>query len=105
MLLLTLLLSLLYSYFFSTFVLLVLFAIIIGLGFISLQTLSFYGYIKVDHGQLQKDVQDFLDLNEDGKVDSEDGKLIYNKVLKVLEFNLPAGGGFAAGFAGGLRMG
>jgi FUN14 family len=59
----------------------------------------------VDHGTIQKDFQDFLDLNKDGKVDMEDGKLVYNKVLKVLEFNLPAGGGFAAGFLGGLRTG
>jgi uncharacterized membrane protein (Fun14 family) len=76
-----------------------------GLGFITLQTLSFYGYVKVDHNQLQHDFNDLLDLNKDGKVDTEDGKLIYNKVVKVLEFNLPAGGGFAAGFVGGLRSG
>lgn len=77
----------------------------IGLGFVALQTLNYYGYVKVDHGQLQKDFSDFLDLNKDGKVDAEDGKAIYNHTLKVLEFNLPAGGGFAAGFLGGLRTG
>jgi len=59
----------------------------------------------VDHGQIKKDFDDFLDLNEDGKVDKEDASLAYNKLMKVLEFNLPAGGGFAAGFAGGLRSG
>lgn len=79
--------------------------IISGLGFISLQTLNYYGYVKVDHGQLERDFNDMLDLNKDGKVDAEDGKIVFNKIMKVLEFNLPAGGGFAAGFVGGLRSG
>ena len=71
----------------------------------SLQALSYYGYVKVDHSQLQRDFNDMLDLNQDGKVDAEDGKVIYNKLLEVLEFNLPSGSGFAAGFVGGVRMG
>jgi uncharacterized membrane protein (Fun14 family) len=76
-----------------------------GLGFMTLQTLSFYGYIKVDHRQIQQDFNDLLDLNKDGKIDTHDGKAVYSRVLKVLEYNLPAGGGFAAGFVGGLRNG
>jgi uncharacterized membrane protein (Fun14 family) len=76
-----------------------------GLGFISLQTLSFYGYVKVDHGQMQKDFNDLLDFNKDGTVDSADGEIAYKKFMKVLQFNLPAGGGFAAGFVGGVRSG
>ena len=59
----------------------------------------------MDHGQIKKDFDDFMDLNADGKVDQEDASLAYDKLMKVLEFNLPAGGGFAAGFAGGLRSG
>ena len=76
-----------------------------GLGFISLQTLNYYGYVKVDHGRIKKDFDDFLDLNNDGTVDKDDAELAYTKLLKILEFNLPAGGGFAAGFVGGLRSG
>lgn len=75
------------------------------MGFITLQTLNYYGYVKVDHGRIKKDFDDFLDLNKDGTVDTEDAAIAYNKLLKILEFNLPAGGGFAAGFAGGLRSG
>ena len=71
----------------------------------SLQALSFAGYVQVDHSAIQKDVEEFLDLNKDGQVDAEDAELAYKKLLKVLEYNLPAGGGFAAGFVGGLRMG
>jgi uncharacterized membrane protein (Fun14 family) len=76
-----------------------------GLGFISLQTLSFYGYVKVDHGQMQKDFNDLLDFNKDGTIDRADGEVAYNKIMKVLQFNLPAGGGFAAGFLFGVRSG
>jgi hypothetical protein len=45
------------------------------------------------------------DLNKDGKIDREDGKIAKTKILQVLQFNMPAGGGFVAGFLGGLRTG
>ena len=61
--------------------------------------------MKVDHVQIQKDVEDFMDLNDDGKVDSKDGAMAYNKVLEVLEYNLPSGSGFAVGFVSGVRSG
>jgi hypothetical protein len=63
------------------------------------------GYVKVDHGRLKEDMERLLDLNSDGKVDKDDVDLGYKKVMKVLAFNLPAGGGFGAGFMGGLRTG
>ena len=69
----------------------------------SLQTLSYHGYIKVDHVKIKESFDDFLDLNDDGKIDKEDAKEAKTKLLKVLQFNMPAGGGFAAGFVGGLR--
>jgi uncharacterized membrane protein (Fun14 family) len=80
-------------------------AVVFGLGFMSLQTLSYYGYVKVDHGQIRKDVENLLDLNQDGKVDRSDGELAYDKLMSVLQFNLPGGSGFAAGFVGGIRSG
>jgi uncharacterized membrane protein (Fun14 family) len=80
-------------------------AVVFGLGFMSLQTLSYYGYVKVDHGQIRKDVESLLDLNQDGKVDRSDGELAYDKLMSVLQFNLPGGSGFAAGFVGGIRSG
>jgi hypothetical protein len=66
---------------------------------------SYMGYVQVDHGRLKEDMEGLLDLNSDGKVDKDDANLGYNKVMKVLAFNLPAGGGFGAGFMGGLRTG
>jgi hypothetical protein len=66
---------------------------------------SYMGYVQVDHGRLKEDMEALLDLNSDGKIDKDDANLGYNKVMKVLAFNLPAGGGFGAGFMGGLRTG
>jgi uncharacterized membrane protein (Fun14 family) len=80
-------------------------AVVFGFGFMSLQTLSYYGYVKVDHGQIRKDVENLLDLNDDGRIDGKDGEMAYSQLMKVLQFNLPGGTGFAAGFAGGLRSG
>jgi uncharacterized membrane protein (Fun14 family) len=75
------------------------------MGFVTLQTLQYSGYVQVDHGKLRQDVEKMLDLDQDGTIDQKDATVIYNKILTILQFNLPAGGGFAAGFVGGLRYG
>jgi hypothetical protein len=54
---------------------------------------------------MKKQVLDFFDFNEDGKIDGKDRSVATRKVMEVLQFNLPAGGGFGAGFIGGLRSG
>lgn len=77
----------------------------VGLGFLGVQTLANFGYINVDHSQISDDFSKALDLNQDGKVDQEDANIAYEKTLNALQLNLPAGGGFAAGFIGGLRSG
>lgn len=80
-------------------------ATVFGLGFVCLQTLSYYGYVTVDHKRIEQQVESALDLNQDGVVDQEDAKLAFQKVTSVLEFGMPSGGGFVAGFVGGLRSG
>jgi uncharacterized membrane protein (Fun14 family) len=75
------------------------------MGFVVLQSLQYSGYIQVDHGKFRKDMERILDLDQDGKVDEMDIRIVYNKIRNILEYNLPAGGGFAAGFLGGLRSG
>ena len=59
----------------------------------------------MDHSVLKKDVEGLLDLNKDGKIDDEDRKIATDKVLEVLQFGMPSGGGFVVGFLGGLRSG
>jgi uncharacterized membrane protein (Fun14 family) len=71
----------------------------------TLQTLSYNGYIKVDHVRIREDVEKIMDLNKDGEVDSNDAAVAYKKVLSVLQYQMPSGAGFATGFVGGLRSG
>jgi uncharacterized membrane protein (Fun14 family) len=76
-----------------------------GLGFLGVQTLANFGYINVDHTRIGDDFNKAMDFNNDGKIDQEDANIAYQYTLKKLTLNLPAGGGFAAGFIGGLRSG
>lgn len=71
----------------------------------TLQSLSYSGYITIDHNRMKKDVESMMDLNKDGKIDSDDTKIAFQKILSVLEYNMPSGGGFVAGFVGGIRSG
>lgn len=77
----------------------------LGLSFLGLQTLANFGYINVDHTQISNDFNKVLDRNNDGKVDQEDAAIVYEQTVNALQLNIPAGGGFAAGFLGGLRSG
>jgi len=59
----------------------------------------------VDHVKIQEHVRNALDLNDDGSVDGKDRAIALDKLMEILQFNLPAGSGFTAGFVGGLRSG
>ncbi|KAL7576342.1 hypothetical protein ACA910_018158 [Epithemia clementina (nom. ined.)] len=80
-------------------------ASVLGLGFLAMQALAYNGYITVDHGKIRKDVEGILDLNKDGLVDDKDRAIAMEKLMEVLQFNMPSGGGFVVGFLGGLRSG
>mmetsp|Transcript_3344 Transcript_3344/g.4863 ORF Transcript_3344/g.4863 Transcript_3344/m.4863 type:complete len:203 (+) Transcript_3344:91-699(+) len=80
-------------------------SVVFGLGFVTLQSLSYAGYLQINHGALKKDVERVLDLNQDGTVDDKDVNMAYEKVMEVLQFNMTGGSGFAAGFIGGMRSG
>jgi uncharacterized membrane protein (Fun14 family) len=80
-------------------------AIVLGGGFMALQTLSYSGYVEVDHGKLKKDIEGMMDLNKDGKIDREDLNKASDDIMEVLSFGLPAGAGFSAGFLFGLKQG
>lgn len=80
-------------------------SVVFGLGFVTLQSLSYAGYLQIDHSALKKDVENALDLNKDGKVDDDDAMIVYDKLMEILQFNMTGGSGFVAGFLGGFRSG
>lgn len=71
----------------------------------TLQALAYNGYITVDHVKIKKSMEEYLDLNKDGKVNSKDTAIAAQKMMHILQYNLPAGTGFGAGFIGGIRSG
>ena len=79
-------------------------ATVLGVGFVSLQTLSYFGYIEIKHDRFKQNVENSLDLNKDGKVDKSDFQQYFDKLMGVLTYNMPGGAGFTAGFFGGVRM-
>mmetsp|Transcript_3136 Transcript_3136/g.4850 ORF Transcript_3136/g.4850 Transcript_3136/m.4850 type:complete len:189 (-) Transcript_3136:140-706(-) len=78
-------------------------AFIMGGIFMVVQGLAYNGYLKVNHIQIKKDIEELLDINKDGQIDSLDFKAVYSKLSGVLSYNMPTGGGFAAGLLMGLR--
>lgn len=78
-------------------------ATVLGGGFVCLQTLQYFGYIEVSHDKFKDTVETALDLNKDGKIDKTDIKQGLKRVMGVVGYGLPSGGGFAVGFLGGLR--
>mmetsp|Transcript_19208 Transcript_19208/g.21967 ORF Transcript_19208/g.21967 Transcript_19208/m.21967 type:complete len:199 (-) Transcript_19208:162-758(-) len=78
-------------------------AVVVGGGFIVLQGLQHAGYVHVDHTKFKEQIEGVLDLNKDGIVDKKDASIAFNKIQSILTVGVPSGGGFCAGFIGGLR--
>ena len=74
-----------------------------GLGFVTLQALSYSGYVHVDYNKMRADVVKVLDLNQDGKLDQDDLTLFHDQAMEVLTYYVSAGSGFGAGFYAGVR--
>ena len=79
-------------------------AFIAGVGFVGLQTASYYGYIEIDWLSVQKEVTDLVDINGDGKIDTEDLHLWWHGFKDFVTYAMPSSSGFAAGFVMGMRM-
>lgn len=73
-------------------------AVIIGLGFATLQSLSYLGYIDIDYNKLKNDAIKSLDQDGDNDFDYMDLLHIWKRVKAVLLYNLPSSGGFTTGF-------
>jgi len=78
---------------------------IFGAGFCMFQSLSYSGYITVNYEKVGKDLSKLLDLDTNGTINERDGKILYDKALDVLGYNIPTGSGFVGGFLVGIRSG
>mmetsp|Transcript_15509 Transcript_15509/g.25388 ORF Transcript_15509/g.25388 Transcript_15509/m.25388 type:complete len:249 (+) Transcript_15509:277-1023(+) len=83
-------------------------AVLLGGGFMFIQSMAYVGYIEVDWRKFERDYYKLLDRDHDGKVTAKDFQLLLNNTTELLKFNMPAGGGFAAGltygFSGSLKL-
>eukprot|EP00922_Rhytidocystis_sp_ex-Travisia-forbesii_P063080 GHVS01093886.1.p1 GENE.GHVS01093886.1~~GHVS01093886.1.p1 ORF type:complete len:161 (-),score=36.03 GHVS01093886.1:550-1032(-) len=78
-------------------------AVLCGMGFMSLQMLSYYGYVHVNWQRVQTDVQNVLDVNKDGEIDQQDFYIMKQKLFHVLTWGMPSAAGFGTGFFLGMR--
>ena len=73
------------------------FALVLGLGFILIQVLSYYGFITVNWGGVEARATSLW-------MDSH-GESLPNRFWEMLTSNLPFGGTFVAGFMIGFHKG
>eukprot|EP00914_Ancora_sagittata_P034091 GHVO01068883.1.p1 GENE.GHVO01068883.1~~GHVO01068883.1.p1 ORF type:complete len:159 (-),score=19.60 GHVO01068883.1:264-740(-) len=78
-------------------------AIAMGVGFISVQALSYSGYIDVKWRKVGQDFAGHLDMNHDGVIDRKDFEIIKHRYMKVLTYGMPSGLAFGLGFTYGIR--
>ncbi|GMH42340.1 hypothetical protein BSKO_10259 [Bryopsis sp. KO-2023] len=79
-------------------------AVVLGLGFVALQVLSYYGIIDIKWKVLEDNLVEALDVSGDGKVDKEDAKIILDNGLRLLSQGVPSVAGFCAGFLLGIKI-
>lgn len=72
-------------------------ALVVGLLFIALQLLAWNGWVTVDWSSIEAAARSHWA--------SSDGTTVLDRAWEVIASNLPFGGGFAAGFLLGFRMG
>lgn len=78
-------------------------AFIVGCTFMMLQGLSYQGYVSLNHLKLREDLENILDVNGDGVINTQDVVGAYRKLYNVMSHNIPAGSGFAGGMILGIR--
>jgi uncharacterized membrane protein (Fun14 family) len=74
-----------------------------GIAFMGLQYASYNGYIEVDYAGVEKDLAKRLTNGKHKVMDGNAAKEQWDKVMDVVGYNMPAGGGFTAGVVMGLR--
>ncbi|KAF9422524.1 hypothetical protein BGZ76_003770 [Entomortierella beljakovae] len=81
------------------------FALVAGLGFVSLQLLANTGYIQVNWGLIESKFTEKFDLDKDGKVTVKDAKYGIKWVIGLLTRNFQFKSTFAGGFYIGFQYG
>ncbi|KAJ3248871.1 hypothetical protein HDU78_009388 [Chytriomyces hyalinus] len=77
----------------------------VGLGFMSLQALTYTGVVKVDWQKIESKISSGLDVDGDGKLTPNDFKSAGLRFIHNLSTDLPSAGGFAGGFFLGFARG
>ncbi|MEX2501059.1 MAG: FUN14 domain-containing protein [Trueperaceae bacterium] len=72
-------------------------ALVLGLFFIGLQLMAWYGFVTIEWGRLQSEVEPLL-----GAESLNDG---WRTLLSVVTYNLPFAAAFVPGFVLGLKRG
>ncbi|RIA91981.1 FUN14 family-domain-containing protein [Glomus cerebriforme] len=78
---------------------------LVGATFVLLQVLEHQGYIKIHWNKFEENYNKVLDLDNDGKVTTNDFKLILYKVVDFLSRNFQTDASFILGFGIGFRYG
>jgi uncharacterized membrane protein (Fun14 family) len=77
-------------------------AVTIGTLFVLAQVAQSKGYIEIHWHKVEKDVVNAVDPDGDGKITKKDLHEWYQRLMKVLQANLPSSAGFAGGFLLGI---
>jgi len=80
-------------------------AVVLGCGFIAVQTCVSYGYLEVDWEKVKDDAVKKVDTDGDGKLGAKDVEVYWKKLRALLTANLPGSGGFSLGFLYGVKQG
>ncbi|CEL95785.1 unnamed protein product [Vitrella brassicaformis CCMP3155] len=73
-------------------------AVLLGVGFIVLQSLNYAGYLKIEWHKIEQEVAKKFDTDEDGKLTTKDFAAFWEKFQKAMSYTLPGAGGFGFGF-------
>merc|ERR1711935_488510 len=80
-------------------------AVVLGCGFVAVQTCVSYGYLNVDWKKVKDDAVKKVDTDGDGKLGKEDIKTYWTKLKTLLTNEVPGSAGFSLGFLYGVKHG